>query len=667
MRRPRSLRQLFVAGAGTIAVALALLTVGILVLFVSLRGSFERDVSAGLAEQRTADDIVTAVYGQLLAAYREVKEPSAPNRARYESLDSVAYGRLRQYLFQPMATDARIQVETIKELHQSLEVDAHQAFDRTGDAAAAAGRIVEMERHVTALDLAMRQFVVLRERERTLEQKDQLHALERSLAAIVVALIVLAVAGILFVRTVMRRVIVPLGQVSQAAVRLGGGELLARIPHQRDDELGLVALSFNDMADNIQAARAEIVDQNAALLGTLATLRQAQQELVQHEKLGAIGLMLAGLAHELNNPLAGLRGIAELLQQELGSHHDPAVRKIVRELVQPLVTEAQRAGSLVRNLLDFSRKAAAPDGPVPLAAAIGVAAGLRQHAFTQAGMTLDVEIADSLYVVAEAQRIEHVAMNIMSNALDAMLSGGGTRVQVRAAAVDGDWVLLTFDDDGPGFREPDRAFDPFYTTKELGSGTGLGLTLVHRFVAEVGGTVSVENLPDRGARVAIRLRAAVAPLRPAVAAHLEPRSVAGVGTAPGHTDATVLVVDDEPVLRDVQRRVLVREGVRVLTADSGAAAIAVLQRETCDLVVTDIRMPGEIDGVGLYQWIRREQPWLAERCLFVSGDIGEWANDPLLGTHPDRFLAKPFGRDEYVARIASLLARPDPATVALLG
>ena len=686
MTRRRSLRQLLLVGTIGFAVAASGLMVGIMLLFGSLRRDVERDTSARLTEQRAAEEIVNAVYGQILASYQQLQAPSEHNMERFDALGQSAYTRLRQYLFQSMPLEARLQVETIKELHQRLEVEAHGAFEliQRGESAAARARVAELQRRAEQLQAEVVRFGALREQERAQLHSEQVELLQRLLIGITLVGIALLVFAVVFVRIVRQRVVVPLRQLGEAAVRLGSGDLAARIPPQRHDELETVGRRFNEMADSIQEARSEIEAQNVELGATILNFKKMQQELVQQEKLGAIGFMLAGLAHELNNPLAGILGTAECIAEELEIHSDPAIRRLIGELVTPLIREAGRAGDLVRNLLQFSRQSNAQLAAVSLRVAVNVSSGLRGYAFAQAGKELVVEVPDSLFVAVEAQRLEHVVMNIMSNALEAMRTGGGTKLEVRAEAVGTDWVSLTFEDDGPGFLEPERVFDAFYTTKPVGTGTGLGLSLVQRFVVETGGTITAENAPSGGARLTIRLRAAAAPpaqeaaqapdttefpaaprlpenpelleLAPTMAA--SPSATPSSAEPPVHQardECRILVVDDEPALREIQRRFLAKLGFEVLVAKDGAEAVAILEHERCDAVITDIRMPGEIDGIALYKWIERTQPDLARRCLFVTGDTGAAGEDAAIGEHPERVIHKPFKRDDYVARVLAVL------------
>lgn len=482
-------------------------------------------------------------------------------------------------------------------------------------------------------------------------------------------------------------------------------------------------------------------------------MRGTEEDVVQSEKLQAMGSMLAGLAHELNNPLASVLGYSELLRERILAG-PPEQADELREMVDPLVAEAMRARELIRSLLQFSRTSMPVLAAVNVAQALNVVVSLRSYTFTQAGLVLDVNVPDDLWVVAEQQKLQQVFLNIINNALDAMTEEGGTGLAITGRTV-ANGIEIVFEDDGPGFENPRRVFDPFYTTKPVGTGTGLGLTLVHRFQGEFGGSVAVRNRPDRGATVTLRYRVgsaapevqdpeegpvqaepfSLAPLpvpgarveqdaerdgdqlpsdpasdvdREAITAAGEagdreesgavspdavqggldeppqprPERGAAVATPASPTEAPVqpdrpqesvsgdddtegrryriLVVEDEAPLRKLQSRILSGLNAEVILASAGLEAREILESEHIDAVVSDVKMPGAMNGADLFNWVCDNRPDLLSRFLFVTGDLHEPRLAELLRQSPERFITKPFQIADYTTRIRRLFEPAPP-------
>jgi signal transduction histidine kinase len=666
--RERSLRRLLLVGAAAFGIATAGSLVGILGLVVSMRDALERETADLITEQRIADQIVTSVYAQLFAAYRSLHDPrgGGEHRAEFRARGQHVYSELRRYLFFDMPVEARLGVEQIKELHQMLEVAAQRAIDHgSRDDSSTALLAQELQRRAQDLEAAVDRFVGERERHREELREVQARRLSRLLVASSIAAIALLFGVLAFSRLVRRRLLQPLRHLAEASSRFGSGELAARIPPQPDAEFSVLAGSFNDMASRVQRAHQEIAEQNRELTQALEKLHAAQQEVVQHEKLSAVGGMLAGLAHELNNPLTGVLGMSELLAAELRDADDPAVRALESQLVRPMHQEALRARTLVRNLLQFSRKSSSALDTIDLGEMIRVAIELRDGAFRQAGKRLVSHVPTGIFVLADRVQLEQAILNLINNALDAITQDRGTTLEIDVER-DPDWVTLQFRDDGPGFQEVERAFDPFYTTKPVGAGTGLGLTLVHRFIEASGGAVTITNGVDGGATVSVRLRTtAPATLPPVVTDDEQPSSPETIVAAPAEaaTDRATraLVVDDEPTIREVQRRLLQRMGIEVVLAQDAMEACRILEQNAIDLVISDVRMPGPIDGVGLYRWVLQEMPALAERFLFVTGDLHDTPAE-VTAMPPERLLQKPFVRAEYQRRIELLIGKDQSLT-----
>jgi C4-dicarboxylate-specific signal transduction histidine kinase len=669
MRRParqRSLRRLILQCTIAFGVVATLSTAIIASMSTAIRHSMDTEADQLTVDQRIADQIVSSSYEQQLAAYRYLAAPSAERRKEFYARGNVAYERIRHYLFRPMPLAARLTIETIKEAHQSFEVAAQRAFDlrASGEIAGQQQDIAVLTEDADVLERAVRSFIADRAQQLfqvRAAREAQLIGLQR---VMVLLAVVLGLFAALMAVLLRRRVMVPIADLSVAVRELTAGTGLVRVAPQQYQEFQGLADSFDGMAARIRESREEVQARNRELVQTLEELEQAQRELVQHEKLSAMGEMLAGLAHELNNPLAGILGIAECLKADLHDSSDPIVRNLEVTLIAPLINESLRARDLVRNLLHFSRGVAPHLEPVLLSNAISVSVGLRRHAYTQRGVGIDIDVPEGCHVMAQQQKLELAIINIVNNALDAMVEGKGTRLRISGTCAD-DVVVLHFDDDGPGFVHPGRSFEPFYTTKAVGAGTGLGLSLVHRFMHEFGGSASAENLGTGGARVTLILRAAPRPdsddAPVALAEAAEPLAAIPPTLVPV-ARPRILVVDDEPALRIVQRRLLARLDVDVDAVANGADACDAIGATTYDLVITDLRMPGKVGGRELLLWIEREHPELSARVIVVTGDtMGSHDGDVELPL--DRVITKPFDAASYLERVQRVLDAEVPVEV----
>jgi C4-dicarboxylate-specific signal transduction histidine kinase/CheY-like chemotaxis protein len=637
----------------------AAVMVGSVMLAMSWRDAGDRDAEALLTEQRIADNIVALTYEQQLAVYRYLQHGDTSVVRVFRARGDSAYRELHDYLFQSLPIDTRNRVESIKEAHQTFEVSAERSFQldpfgRTDDARL---RLADLDAHVRRLGGVVEKFLAARSRHSiALHQRQQVlgDRLRVALAWFAIALIALGYGLAVMLR---RRVLRPLDDLAAAAKKLGDGDGGARVPPQPYEEFNVVGTAFNHMADRVRTASDETRVQNEELREALAHLHATQEELVQHEKLSAMGQMLAGLAHELNNPLAGILGMAEGLRADLAESSHADARAMGLTLAVPLEREALRANALVRSLLTFSRKPSGLLTPVRLSEAVSTAVGLRAHAFAQTGKALIVGVPTELFVMADAQKLQHAIVNVINNALDAIVETKGTRLEIHAAAVGNDLVRVDFDDDGTGFNDVRTAFRPFFTTKESGKGTGLGLVLVQRFVNEFGGTATARNRDVGGAQITLHLRSAAVET---IASEIPPEQAPTRADAPGTNGGgqRVLVVDDEPSIRAVMRRLLTRHGLDVVLASSGAQARDIMLAERIDLVVSDLRMPGEMDGYALFSWMERERPALAATALLSTGDMMGGGHAPL-PVPAERILSKPFIGTEVVHRIRRALGIPD--------
>lgn len=603
-----------------------------------------------IEEQRIADRIISGVMRQLATISSATGDDEATFRADFDAAGAVVGDGLRAYLFRPLDREERLLLERVKEEHQQMEISAVQAARLVEPGSAAARSTLRAEAVSHALELldAMDAFLRLREQDLQRLVASQARLLWWYWAWGGMALLLVSGTGVVLAARLLRgRVIRPLEALGAAARRIGAGDLTTRVPPPEDEEFREISQRFNEMADRLAAAQADLQERNAALHDALRDVQQAQADLLESEKLSAVGRMTAGLAHELNNPLASVLGVSTLLATELGERGQIPPGELQERYVGPIVREATRARLLIRSLLQFARRGDGGLASVDLADALQVVVELRRHAFEQAGVQLVLGTVPPVRVRAEPQQLQAVLLNLVNNALAALAPRGHGMLMVRVGATP-DTVTVTCEDDGPGLQHPDRVFEPFYTTKPVGEGTGLGLALSRRFVEAFGGSLRGTNRPEGGARFTMVLPRTedTAPAPAPASASLPTAALA---------DRTVLVVEDEPELRALSTRVLARLGVTTLVAADVPEAQALLGAHAVDLIISDIKMPGQ-SGLDLHAWVAREHPALAERFLFVTGDVAGPDLQAFEAAHRDRILHKPFDLRDYLARVADLLA-----------
>lgn len=358
--------------------------------------------------------------------------------------------------------------------------------------------------------------------------------------------------------------------------------------------------------------------------------RLLHERLVQSEKMASVGQLVSGVAHELNNPLTGIMGFAQiLLARDLDE-------RTSRE-VETIRGEAERAAKIVQNLLSFARRRRAEKDLVNLNALLEGVLELRTYDLRLKNITVDLDLDPQLpRTMADPDEIQQVFFNVITNAEQAMLEAHGRgRLVVRSGVASG-YIRFSFTDDGPGLTPEDlrRIFDPFFTTKKVGEGTGLGLTIAYGIIQDHGGRIRAESLPGRGASFIVDVPVVEGlEQRPVVEEREAVRSEVGA--------RSILVVDDESSIQALLRDVLSMDGHQVDIAGSGAEALRHMFHRQYDLIITDIKMP-EMSGQEFHRRvldIDREQ---AERMVFITGDTVNVATRQFLQRVSNPCLAKPF-------------------------
>jgi signal transduction histidine kinase len=299
----------------------------------------------------------------------------------------------------------------------------------------------------------------------------------------------------------------PIDRLRLASERLASGRLRTSVPVQGAAEVARLAATFNEMAAQIREDRVSLQERLEELEHTTAELTTAQEQLIRSARLAAVGRLSAGVAHEIGNPLAAIRGLLDLMQTgDLSPDEE-------KEFIIRIERESERIHHTIRDLLDFSRSEPSQQGRIESSADIAEVVSDTVKLIDRQSRFRDIEIALGLdeglpRVRGDHERLRQLLLNLLFNAADA-LSGKG-RIEVRARNGDGA-VELVVADDGPGIDRAiiDQVFDPFVTTKAAGQGTGLGLAVCYTIVERLGGTIEATNLPQGGAAFEVRLVAAV--------------------------------------------------------------------------------------------------------------------------------------------------------------
>lgn len=362
--------------------------------------------------------------------------------------------------------------------------------------------------------------------------------------------------------------------------------------------------------------------------------KQLQQQLVQSEKMGAIGQLVSGVAHELNNPLASITAFAQLMLS------DGNLNKDDRHATETIASEARRAARIVHNLLTFARQHKAEKTYADVNQVIENTLELRGYDLNSRGIQIERSYAEPPpSTMLDAYQLQQVILNLVTNAEQAMASFERThhRLTVRTRR-DAETIHIEVEDTGPGIP-PDnleRIFNPFFTTKSDGHGTGLGLSISLGIISEHGGRIWAENAAGTGARFCVAL--------PLVDSAPASESAEPEAKVAGAKNLEILVVDDEAPIRVALARLLEKAGHTVVVVDSGSKALEAARDRMFDAVFLDIRMP-DISGQTVFRQWESRRPDLAERVVFLTGDIvSEDLFQFLTGTGRP-FIAKPFDLD----------------------
>jgi len=377
---------------------------------------------------------------------------------------------------------------------------------------------------------------------------------------------------------------------------------------------------------------------------SFAELQETQAQLIQADKLTALGTLLSGMAHELNNPLSTIEVSIELMKRQ-ASLPGP-----VRARLDVVEKECERASQIIRSLLVFARRTPPERRPVDVTDVIRAALALQAPEFDLNHIRVVTALDPMPRIWADPHQLQQVLLNLFSNAVHAMKSAHGRGVLTVRSSDDGATVSVAVEDDGPGIPAAHlgRIFDPFFTTKAAGEGTGLGLSLSFGIVESHGGRISAENIAGAGARFTVTLP---------VAERSEVAEAAPSSVAPATRCARVLVVDDEDQLRKLVTEVVIGLGHQVEETPSGLDAIARLASHDYDVVLLDVRLP-DLDGKAIWRRLLVDRPTLAARIVFMTGDTMSAETQAFLMEAGRPVLTKPLTIERIQRAVNEALTAP---------
>ncbi len=376
--------------------------------------------------------------------------------------------------------------------------------------------------------------------------------------------------------------------------------------------------------------------------------RDIYHQLLQAEKMAALGQTISGVAHELNNPLATILTWAERLTER-----GPLDQQVRRGL-ETILSESERAARIVRNLLTFARKRQTTRALVDVNQVVRETLALRAYEQRMTNVSVIDALAAGLpQVFADGHQVQQVLLNLIINAEQAMVSshGRGTIVVRTWHDPQQESVVLEINDDGPGIPDDlqPKIFDPFFTTKEVGKGTGLGLTVAYAIVQEHGGRIRLESQNGKGASFYVELPVTGAKLPPTAARRTNLDSSEAIA------GASVLIVEDEAQLAGAVVEAFKDAGYAVDHANDGEEALAKIAEQTFDVVICDLKMP-RVDGKTFYRLLEAATPGLAKRVIFVTGDVAGTEAEEFLEETGCRWLAKPFRLADLLRTVREVLS-----------
>jgi len=432
-----------------------------------------------------------------------------------------------------------------------------------------------------------------------------INSLKTLLTAFGVVFILIAMGSLIFMLRSFTR---PVEELTVAARRIADGDLTGGFTLNRADEIGVLSKTLDEMKTK---------------------LKSSYDLLLHSEKTALMGQVVAGIAHELNNPLTIVIGNIQLMM--LRELNEKNVQSLTR-----IKDGAERASKIVRNLLTFARQEKPERKPTDINGVLKKALELRAYELKVSNIEVSTQFATDLpETMADPHQLQQVFLNLIVNAEQAMIDAHGKGLLRLTTRSDVGKILILVSDDGPGIHHENvrRIFEPFFTTKPVGKGTGLGLSICQGIIVEHGGRIDVESTIGRGTTMMIEM--------PILRWVPQPMPDPALVRVPTVSRKQILVVEDEPQIRQLFEEVIRNAGHEVHTAANGRIALDLIDQRKFDLIITDVKMP-EISGAEFYAALKRKGTALEQRLIFVTGDLMNAETMQFIESTGRAWLGKPF-------------------------
>lgn len=625
--RPFSLQSRFVLmQAVSMVLALWLIAAAVYVN-QKIRSDLSQSLKELQAHLALNAEVQSAMQSLVVSFWKTYYSPNNGARSEYDVSVRQLTELIDRYSREPLHADEWIQTRRLQQAEREL-------VRRTGDLLTAERPALELTPEIREVqELTARAQAALHDLSETelaelQTSREKLRWYTQGLYAVLLGCAAFALLAMSSFRRVHQRQLwEPLDELRRMVLEMRRGNLNVSAAIPQGAELGSLVRAFLEMAARLREMRDSLEQK---VLARTAELEAAQSQLLQAAKLSALGQLVSGVAHEINNPLTSVLGFSEVLL----SRRD--LSPSLRGPAETIRAEALRLKNLVANLNSFARRGLCRTTQLDLRVVLDRLVELRRYQLASSGIQLQHSApSEPIWVQGDPDQLLQVFFNLVLNAEQA-IQARREKGQIRLSCGHGDGsAWATVDDNGAGISPAalEKIFDPFFTTKPVGKGTGLGLSISHGIVQQHKGEIRVESVEGQGTRVTVLL-----PLAPSESPAVLKETLEAAPAPP--PTPHVLVIDDEPSITDMMEHALLKLGYRATLLNDPLGVEKALDQADFDLVICDIKMP-QRSGLEILRQLRQSQPNLLRRFLLMTGNLAD-AEESVAELKGIPILHKPF-------------------------